>query len=229
MKILHTIASMASQSGGTTACTRELVQALNDLGCATDILTVEDRAGSPAEEESSFIRAVPNDLCTPLGISMNLRRRLGAWRDYDLYHTNGLWLDVNHATCAQARKTRKPCVASPHGMLYPQALAIKPWRKKLMLALGHRRDLAQADCLHATCREEARHLRELGFANPVAVIPNPVAVPSWIGQIRRSAGERFRAGFLGRFHPIKNLESLIRAWGSLNLRDAELLLIGDGP
>ena len=193
MKILHTIASMASQSGGTTACTRELVQALNDLGCATDILTVEDRAGSPAEEESSFIRAVPNDLCTPLGISMNLRRRLGAWRDYDLYHTNGLWLDVNHATCAQARKTRKPCVASPHGMLYPQAL------------------------------------RELGFANPVAVIPNPVAVPSWIGQIRRSAGERFRAGFLGRFHPIKNLESLIRAWGSLNLRDAELLLIGDGP
>ena len=229
MKILHTIASMASQSGGTTACTRELVQALNDLGCATDILTVEDRAGSPAEEESSFIRAVPNDLRTPLGISMNLRRRLGAWRDYDLYHTNGLWLDVNHATCAQARKTRKPCVASPHGMLYPQALAIKPWRKKLMLALVHRRDLAQADCLHATCREEARHLRELGFANPVAVIPNPVAVPSWIGQIRRSAGERFRAGFLGRFHPIKNLESLIRAWGSLNLRDAELLLIGDGP
>lgn len=71
--------------------------------------------------------------------------------------------------------------------------------------------------------------RELGFANPMAVIPNPVAVPSWIDQIRRREGERFRAGFLGRFHPIKNLESLIRAWGSLNLRDAELLLIGDGP
>ncbi|WP_423232531.1 glycosyltransferase [Akkermansia sp. JRP_AM1] len=63
----------------------------------------------------------------------------------------------------------------------------------------------------------------------MAVIPNPVAVPSWIDQIRRREGERFRAGFLGRFHPIKNLESLIRAWGSLNLRDAELLLIGDGP
>ena len=52
MKILHTIASMASQSGGTTACTRELVQTLNDLGCATDILTVEDKAGNPAEEEA---------------------------------------------------------------------------------------------------------------------------------------------------------------------------------
>lgn len=129
MKILHTIASMASQSGGTTTCTRELVQALNDSGCATDILTVEDRAGSSPEEENAFIHAVPNDLRTPLGISMNLRRRLGAWRDCDLYHTNGLWLDVNHATCAEARKTCKPCVVSPHGMLYPQALAIKPWRK----------------------------------------------------------------------------------------------------
>lgn len=229
MKILHTIASMSSQSGGTTACTRELVQALNASGCHTDVLTVENGAGSSPEEESAFIHTVPNDLRTPLGISRNLRRWLGTRQDYDLYHTNGLWLDVNHATCAQARKAGKPCVVSPHGMLYPQALAIKPGRKKLMLALGHRRDLSHADCIHATCREEARHLRELGFTNPVAVIPNPVAVPPWLDQIRRSTGEHFRAGFLGRFHPIKNLESLIRAWGSLNLRDGELILIGDGP
>lgn len=229
MKILHTIASMSAQSGGTTACTRELVQALNDAGCPTDVLTVEDRAGSSLGEECSFIHAVPHDLRTPLGISQNLRRWLGSWRDYDLYHTNGLWLDVNHATCAEARKERKPCVVSPHGMLYPQALAIKPRRKKLILALGHRRDLSQADCLHATCREEAVHLRELGFTNPVAVIPNPVAVPPWIDQVQRRTGEHFRAGFLGRFHPIKNLESLIRAWGALKPRDGELLLIGDGP
>ena len=229
MKILHTIASMSSRSGGTTACTRELVRALNDAGCPTDVLTVEDSAGSAPEEESAFIHAVPNDLRTPLGISRNLRCRLKNWQDYDLYHTNGLWLDVNHATCAEARKAGKPCVVSPHGMLYPQALAIKPGRKKLMLALGHRRDLSHADCIHATCREEAVHLRGLGFTNPVAVIPNPVAVPLWIDQIRRSTGGRFRAGFLGRFHPIKNLESLIRAWGSLKLRNGELLLIGDGP
>lgn len=229
MKILHTIASMSSRSGGTTACTRELVRALNDAGCPTDVLTVEDSAGSAPEEESAFIHAVPNDLRTPLGISRNLRCRLKNWQDYDLYHTNGLWLDVNHATCAEARKAGKPCVVSPHGMLYPQALAIKPGRKKLMLALGHRRDLSHADCIHATCREEAVHLRGLGFTNPVAVIPNPVAVPPWIDQIRRSTGGRFRAGFLGRFHPIKNLESLIRAWGSLKLRNGELLLIGDGP
>lgn len=229
MKILHTIASMSSRSGGTTACTRELVQALNDAGCSTDVLTVEDAAGSSPEEESSFIHAVPNDLRTPLGISRNVRRWLGNRRDYDLYHTNGLWLDINHATCAEARRAGRPCVVSPHGMLYPQALAIRPGRKKLMLALGHRRDLSRADCIHATCREEVRHLRGLGFTNPVAVIPNPVAVPPWISQIRRNTGEHFRAGFLGRFHPIKNLESLIRAWGSLKPRNGELLLIGDGP
>ena len=62
----------------------------------------------------------------------------------------------------------------------------------------------------------SKHLDAARLGLPViaAVIPNPVAVPSWIGQIRRSAGERFRAGFLGRFHPIKNLESLIRAWAA---------------
>ena len=32
--------------------------------------------------------------------------------EYDLYHTNGLWQDVNHATAAIARAKGKPCVIS---------------------------------------------------------------------------------------------------------------------
>ena len=226
--ILQTIASLDSRSGGTSTCTYDLVKALNASGMPTDILTLQP--GSPEERmvgEDSFIHACPFDARTPLAVSRNIRRFLAGSR-YSLYHTNGLWLDVNHATCAHARKTDTPCIVSLHGMLYPQALKRGGWKKKLMLALGHRKDIAGAACVHVTCGKEMEYYRDMGFSNPVAVIPNPVRIPEYLADIRRPGHEGFRAGFLGRLHPIKNLEALITAWGQLRLPNAELLLIGDG-
>ena len=226
--ILQTIASLDSRSGGTSTCTYDLVKALNASGMPTDILTLQP--GSPQERmvgEDSFIHACPFDARTPLAVSRNIRRFLAGSR-YCLYHTNGLWLDVNHATCAHARKMNAPCVVSQHGMLYPQALERGGWKKKLMLALGHRKDISGAACVHVTCEKEMEYYRDMGFSNPVAVIPNPVRIPEYLADIRRPGHEGFRAGFLGRLHPIKNLEALITSWGQLRLPNAELLLIGDG-
>ena len=226
--ILQTIASLDSRSGGTSTCTYDLVKALNASGMPTDILTLQP--GSPQERmvgEDSFIHACPFDARTPLAVSRNIRRFLAGSR-YCLYHTNGLWLDVNHATCAHARKMNAPCVVSLHGMLYPQALERGGWKKKLMLALGHRKDISGAACVHVTCEKEMEYYRDMGFSNPVAVIPNPVRIPEYLADIRRPGHEGFRAGFLGRLHPIKNLEALITSWGQLRLPNAELLLIGDG-
>lgn len=211
--ILQTIASLDSRSGGTSTCTYDLVKALNASGMPTDILTLQP--GSPQERmvgEDSFIHACPFDARTPLAVSRNIRRFLAGSR-YCLYHTNGLWLDVNHATCAHARKMNAPCVVSLHGMLYPQALERGGWKKKLMLALGHRKDISGAACVHVTCEKEMEYYRDMGFSNPVAVIPNPVRIPEYLADIRRPGHEGFRAGFLGRLHPIKNLEALITSWG----------------
>lgn len=183
--ILQTIASLDSRSGGTSTCTYDLVKALNASGMPTDILTLQP--GSPEERmvgEDSFIHACPFDARTPLAVSRNIRRFLAGSR-YSLYHTNGLWLDVNHATCAHARKTDTPCIVSLHGMLYPQALERGGWKKKLMLALGHRKDISGAACVHVTCGKEMEYYRDMGFSNPVAVIPNPVRIPEYLADIRR--------------------------------------------
>lgn len=228
MKVLQTIGSLNAGSGGTSTCTYQLVSAMNEAGSPVDLLTL--RPQSPTERmlgEDSFIKAYPHDAQTPLAISRNLRRAL-AESNYDLYHTNGLWMDVNHVTCAHARKIGKPYIVSPHGMLYPQALAISSRKKKLMLTLGHRRDLEQAACIHVTCKQEMEHCRAFGLAQPIAVIPNPVQIPSYLHELRKSEDGVFRVGFLGRFHPIKNIESIIHAWANLQLSDAELLLYGDG-
>lgn len=231
MNILHTIASLNTRSGGTSTCTYDLVKALNGNGCRTDILTL-----SPADAsdvmigQDSFIHALPNDALSPLSLSRGMRGFLKRETEYDLYHTNGLWLDLNHATAATARAKGKPCVISPHGMLYPEALLRSRWKKRLMLNLGHRLDLDRADCIHVTCRREMEHCRALGLLNPMAVIPNPVAVPGFLEELNHP-NDRFRIGFLGRFHPIKNIDRLIRAWSAAGkaAQDGELVLMGDGP
>lgn len=229
LKILHTIASLNLSAGGPTSSTYNLVSILNELKCPTDILTISPQQGDILIGTDPFIQTVPYDLKTPLGISRSCRAWLDQHRNYDLYHTNGLWIDINHATCTQARHAEKPYIISLHGMLYPQALQRSAWRKKLMLFLGHRYDLNHAACIHATCRQELKYYRELGFTNQVAVIPNPFPIPPYIQEIRRSPN-RFRIGYLGRIHPYKNIDRLIDAWAQLGslVHDGELLIMGTG-
>ena len=51
-------------------------------------------------------------------------------------------------------------------MLYPQALKRGGWKKKLMLALGHRKDISGAACVHVTCGKEMEYCRDMGFSEP---------------------------------------------------------------
>ncbi len=129
-----------------------------------------------------------------------------------------------------ARKKGKPYVISPHGMLYPQALARSAWKKKLLLRFGGvTKDLKEAVCIHATCRAEMEHYKALGYGNPVAVIPNPVPIPASF-PLERTGKSKNGIGYLGRLHPYKRPDALIKAWARLkeDTLDSELILMGKG-
>lgn len=231
MKILHTVSSLGARSGGPSQSIYATVSGLNRLGIGADILTldVRDSTKDHLTGTDDFIKVQPRDGFSPLAISPNMRGYLSRHPEYDIYQTHGLWMDINHATCTFARQLGKPYIITPRGMLYPEALSRSSWKKKLMLALGHKKDIALANCIHATCKQEMEHYRALGFTNPVAVIPNPVAIPDFIDSIQRP-NDRFRVGFLGRIHPRKHVHDLIEAWARMgtSVKDGELLIIGQG-
>lgn len=230
MKILQTIAGFGAKSGGTSTCTYDLVYALNQLNCQTDILTLEpnDPTDHLMGVSEQWIKALPYDGKTPFGYSHNIVHYLNT-TDYDLYHTNGLWMYCNHITASLARKKGKPYVITPHGMLYPQALARSAWKKKLMMHLCFDKDIRAANCIHATCMQEMKYYRDLGYKNPVAVIANPMPLPKYIDDIKPERSKK-RIGFLGRLHPRKNVKGLIEAWASLGkaTKNAELYIMGKG-
>lgn len=234
MKALQTIAGFGLHSGGTTSCTYDLLEAMNRVGMPTDILTPGLAPGSDdhlAGQGEEWIKAVPFDCRTPFGLSANFRRYLRD-TDYDLYHTNGMWLYANHATCAHARRRGKPYVITPHGMLYPQALAISAGRKKLMRRLLFDRDLQRAACIHATCEQEAKHIRELGITAPIAVIGNPIRIPAGLdAAITAAAADRAATatiGYLGRLHPRKHVDRIIRTFADVAKPEQRLVIMGRG-
>lgn len=65
----------------------------------------------------------------------------------------------------------------------------------------------------------------MGFRQPVAIIPNGIDIPS---PIEKTPGGMRTLLFLGRIHPVKGLDMLLPAWGSVQVcfPDWELRIIG---
>lgn len=227
MKILQTISGFGAHSGGTSTCTYDLLAAMHRIVCDVDLITLH--SADLMGKGEAWIKALPNDAVSPYGYSRNMNRFLKQC-DYELYHTNGMWMYCNHITCTVARHKHKPYIITPHGMLYPQAMARSTWKKRLlMMAGGVDKDLRLADCIHCTCTEEMVHFRNFGYRNPVAVIPNPVPIPPYVDELKHERRIK-RIGFLGRLHPRKNVKALIEAWRMLGcvVANAELVIMGKG-
>lgn len=232
MKILQTLSGFGAHSGGTSTCTYDLISALHAERGVVDLLTLSskdptDRLMGMGEE---WIHALPNDAITPFGYSANMKRWMeGKMGEYDILHANGLWMYANHITCAMARKHGKPYVITPHGMLYPAALRRSYWKKWPFLKLFFHKDIMQASCLHATCKQEMEYIREFGYRGPVAIIPNPMVLPA-PPSAKRSPKAKKAFGFLGRLHPIKKVENLFYGVELLKERqqECELWIMGSG-
>jgi len=140
--------------------------------------------------------------------------------EHDLLHLHGIWSFPSYATDAWRRRTKRPTIISPRGMLDPWALRNSALRKRLVRALYEDRNLGGAAVLHALNASEAHSMRAFGLRNPIAVIPNGVNLPDLSQSPPRPAwmarDSRRVLLFLGRIHPKKGLRELIAAWCELS-------------
>lgn len=237
MKILQTIAGLGAKSGGTSTCTYDLLNAMNKHNYNVDLLT--PNISTPSDclmgNGEEWIKVLPYDCYTPYGISQNIKRALEA-SDYDLYHTNGLWMYVNHITCNVARAKNKPYLITPHGMLYPLALRRSYWKKWPLIQCCFRKDIQDASCIHVTCHQEMEYVRQFGYQGPIAIIANPVVIPDFANILLEKKRQAFlgcslpkKLGFLGRLHPRKKIENLLYGASVCKVEvPYELIIMGKG-
>ena len=234
MKVLHTIAGFGTQFGGTSTCTYDLIKALNIDVNNVELLTPDVIGDSDVliGDREDWIRVIPNDCITPFEYSKNIKNFMYSSL-YDVYHTNGLWMYINHLTCEIARKKKKPYILTPHGMLYPEALKRSYWKKWPLLKLCFEKDILEASCIHVTCNPELEYVRRFGYKGPVALIGNPANLPNYINDLsgRNIDTQISTFGFLGRLHPRKKVENLLYGINKCNpemRKNMRLVIMGKG-
>jgi poly(glycerol-phosphate) alpha-glucosyltransferase len=225
MRIAILTSSVSRRGAGVFDAVLHLAQALQAIpNCTVRVLGLRD---SCTEQDLDAWSGVSLTVCDPVGPSgfgfaPNLLRHLRS-EDPEILHTHGLWMYPS-AAGTQWAKNKRPYIVSPHGMLDPWAVGNSRWKKRLAGALYEHRHLRGAACLHALNHAEAEAFRAYGLRNPVCVIPNGVEVPveraaapaPWKDGLPEDAQVLF---YIGRLHPKKGLEALVRAW-SMVRRDA---------
>jgi poly(glycerol-phosphate) alpha-glucosyltransferase len=216
MKVGFLVGSVSREAGGLFQSVRGLANAVTCASVDARVFGISDSntAVDLPKWRPLFVRAFPPQF-RAWGYSNQLLPALvGA--DLDILSTHGLWKYCSFASQRWHRRTGRPYIVHPEGMLESWALRNAGWKKRFAALLYEDRHLRGAACLRALCEAEAQSIRAYGMRNPICVIPNGVDLPD-LSETPTLQAQAFGAGrkillYLGRLHPKKNVANLIRAW-----------------
>lgn len=248
MKILHITPSYepAWHLGGVVRAVSQLCRGLAKLGHEVTVFTTDsgkDRrlavpVNQPVEVGGVTVYYFKTDFFLKFAYSRSLGeacRRL--IKNFDLVHLTAFWCYPGIPAGVAARSQRMPYLVSIHGTLRKAALQHKAWKKWLYFWAVEKRNVRGAAAIHYTTAME----RELdGFHRFPAssfIVPNGLEVKEF-QELPDKIAARATFGlcprtqvvtFLGRLHPIKNLDLLIKGISEISLKKKGVVLLLAGP
>lgn len=155
--------------------------------------------------------------------------------NFDIIHIQSIWSIWIHRLARIARKHNIKYMMTPRGTLenwgiYKQGF-IKKIKKLIVLKLFLHNDIQKAACVLATSDDEKNSVRKLGFANPIAVIPNGIEFSDYPCRTNDNQIKvKKQVLFLSRLNPKKGIDILIDAWKEVAKTnpDWNLLIVGNG-
>ena len=216
LRIAMVSGDISRRGAGVASAVEALSQGLVERGnevCVFALDTPQWRAGDRLSWRGGPTRTLPVLGPQGLGYCPDLAGELRAWGP-DIVHVHGLWLLTTLSILRWKAAGGCPFVISTHGMLAPGALRYSRLKKFIANTMYQKRALKDAACLHATSERELSDIRRLRLRQPIAVVPHGINPPPKI--VERNSSYPFVLS-LGRIHPIKGLDLLIRAWALIEL------------
>jgi len=237
--ILHVIDNLYPESGGPPTVAIEFVRQQARMGRRVAVMIThpprkpEQRAQLAERWKGLDIEYIVLDELPPQERMEAARRHIDRLRP-EIIHLHCMWEAIVRRIAGYARKQRVPYVLSTHGMLHPYALAQKRLKKWVYLQVFGSL-VRGAGELYALNREEADYI-ERRFGRPSSVLANGIVVEDYLApesgifraRVPALANRPFIL-FVGRLHPIKGIDNLIRSYGLARRRGLELDLVVVGP
>jgi glycosyltransferase involved in cell wall biosynthesis len=233
MKLLHVIGSMDPKTGGPCQMIRNFAPGFARLGHTLEVVCLDEPGSAYLSGEPFRIHAVGQGRGT-----WNYHPALIPWLkehlpEYDAAILNGLWQFQGYALWqASKNPNAPPYYIFPHGMLDPwfQKISVRPikaMRNWVFWKTIEHRIVHQSAGMLFTCEEEQR-LARLPFypyhPGKEAVVGLGIPEPPKFQPQMKSAFAAKCPGvhgggyflFLGRIHPKKGVELLIKAYAALH-------------
>ncbi|MBP1641180.1 MAG: putative glycosyltransferase [Bacteroidetes bacterium] len=172
---------------------------------------------------------------TPKAFSLKALRSVlnGDWDDYDICHQHGMWSFSSIISLIWAKRTKKPVIIQPHGMLFPEILGHNPLLKQVALKTYEGYNLKHASYLVSTSDSESQTIRTLLPNAKIEQIKCLFDVPQlidndtlniYLGKYKFLYKQYWL--YLGRIHPKKGIDLLIEGY---NMLQDKLPLVIVGP
>lgn len=224
--LLTAVASRAN--GGVWEAVVAHAALVRALGGRATVFAPDDEHGASDAERLHPSLSVRPPVGGPAGLghAPGLSRALDE-AGLDLLHLHGIWRLTSFEGARWARRTGRPYVVSPHGMLDPWITGRGRAKKAVARLAFERRGWRAASRLHALTEDEALDIeRETGRADSI-VVPNPGPPPALFDPAVRPPV----ALSIGRIHAKKNWRGLLAGWALAKPRlpaAARLTLAGWG-
>jgi len=210
VRVVHVVDRLDARAAGVGYAVAQWAAAERELGIDAQVVT--------ADHEHAF----------GVAVAITCSRALRAVSAADLVHLHALWIPSTWIAGWMTILARKPYVITPHGMLDAWALRRSRWKKLASAALFERMLVSRAACLHALCASELQAARAFGRSGPIAVIP-PGIDETLLDTPADPELNAPYALFLGRLHPKKGIDILIRAFAKVRQRYSRWRLVIAGP
>jgi glycosyltransferase involved in cell wall biosynthesis len=158
-------------------------------------------------------------------------------RGFDVVHTHLPFVYPTFAAARAAFRFGRPLFYHQRGVFDPERLKFRALKKSLYLSLIEKPILRRATTLIGLTEAERESYAALGVKTPCRVIPNGIHLPEPMSPDRQQPllaamdiTPRNRVVlFLGRLHPIKGADRLLRAFERIAARFPDALLVLAGP
>ncbi len=227
---VHVVPSIANEASGPSYSVVRLCETLNMVGNEANLSVLEPL---PFGIERDFIKSFPYGLGPRrLGNSPYMKswlRKQATSGAVAIMHNHSLWMLPNIYPAHAVRGTSCKLVVSPRGTMSDWAWCHSANIKRVFWFLLQKKALEDAAGFVATAQSEYADIRNRGFRQPVAVIPNGIDIPDSKIKVNAAEDGPRKLLFLSRIHPKKGIENLLRAWGVIEEHHLDWQLNIAGP